>query len=183
MSKIWNKHKEIRYTIYAIAVIVGTGMIVYLHGYRLNWHTNSSPYGVYRCVTTGELGREMYVCVDTTALLVHPDIKEAHKREYFGHKLFSRSPRDLLKQIGGVPGDVIDVVSSRLMINGVIQKNGIILSVDSQGQPLPRLPFPYVIPEGEYWLYSDHERGFDSRYFGSVPLKYIKSKMVPILQW
>ena len=163
-------------------------MFFFVNGYRVNWGSDSSPHGVYRRAETGgNLSRGDYVCVDTAALTsAIPAVEEACKAGYFSRKLFTGAPHDLIKQIGGIPGDEVSYssASERLVINGELQQNGVIFNVDSRGRPLPsELSFPCVVPEGEYWLFSDRERNFDSRYFGSVPSKYIKFKMTPVWQW
>lgn len=35
--------------------------------------------------------------------------------------------------------------------------------------------------DGSYYVLGEHELSYDSRYFGSVEKKYIKSKLIPIL--
>jgi type IV secretory pathway protease TraF len=43
-----------------------------------------------------------------------------------------------------------------------------VASEDSTGAKLSVYPTPVTLPPGSYWLVSDPERGFDSRYFGPI---------------
>jgi conjugative transfer signal peptidase TraF len=73
----------------------------------------------------------------------------------------------MLKEIGAVPGDAVELRGDLLFVNGVSTPMAI-SSEDSRGNPLRAYPTPIMLPEGCYWLVSIPYRGFDSRYFGPV---------------
>jgi len=185
----WYRHREIRVALFLTVFIPVLGMVACLLGYRVNFLTPSAPPGIWRSERiTGSLKRGDYVRVDTNSMTraeKYSAVKDAHGRGYFGHTLFSREPYDLLKRIGGVPGDVVDYseTAERVTINGAVQREGVLISADSSGRVMPKIIFPYRVPDGEYWLSSAVENGFDSRYFGSVPAAYIKSRMSLLLTW
>jgi conjugative transfer signal peptidase TraF len=180
-----HRYRSFLWALFTILFLLTLGEVSYFWGYRVNF-TSSVPPGIWKCEKSAEpLKRGDYVCVDTAALICErPEMKEAHKRGYFAYTLFLRSPFDLLKEIGALPGDLVDYdpTVQRVVINGEIQAAGVWMSADSKGRVMPRPRFPYRVPSGEYWL-SSSERGFDSRYFGSVPEKCIKSRMVPVFVW
>ena len=87
--------------------------------------------------------------------------------------------RPLIKRIIGVPGDVFeyDNLSKALYVNNTAVLNSEIFITDGHGDELPQPSFPITVPEGHVWLGSDINYGFDSRYFGTVPMTSINSFM------
>lgn len=81
----------------------------------------------------------------------------------------------LLKRVVGLPGDVItyDKQGKSLAVNGTALKDTEIFLKDSMGEDLPRLTYPVIVPKGYVWLCSEHPKGYDSRYFGPVPVTSI----------
>jgi len=58
-------------------------------------------------------------------------------------------------------------------MNGFLSVNGeatkiTVASYDSYGGELSEWPTTITLQSGQYWLVSDPERGFDSRYFGPI---------------
>lgn len=162
---------------WALATLVGVslcavGMLLRL---RVNV-TPSLPLGIYRAgeladtVSVGEL-----VCFDVS----HPSAP-ADARAYLGPELL------LLKRVIAVAGAVIDRDPSTgvLRVDGLPQRCLPVFEKDSAGADLPGLRFPIVVPPGTVWLGSDHARGFDSRYFGPVPLRALSCGHVrPVWTW
>lgn len=74
----------------------------------------------------------------------------------------------LLKQVVGVAGDAVSYEQGHVFINGHPLPHSAIREADSLGQRLPRPSYPLTLAAGEVWLASQHEHGFDSRYFGPV---------------
>ncbi|MDR1483039.1 MAG: hypothetical protein LBI74_10480, partial [Synergistaceae bacterium] len=56
-----------------------------------------------------------------------------------------------------------------------------VASEDSRGGRLFAYPTPIILPPDCYWLVSDPERGFDSRYFGPVRREAITYRAYPLL--
>lgn len=83
------------------------------------------------------------------------------------------SPVTFAKEIGGIPGDHIEVKDHMIYING--RERGKILE---KYEPI----HGGSIPEGFYCMLGEHEKSFDSRYleFGLVPEEYIKESLCPI---
>jgi type IV secretory pathway protease TraF len=78
----------------------------------------------------------------------------------------SRS-RKMLKEIGAIPGDSVELGDDMLYVNGVTIPMTV-SSEDSRGEELVPYPTPIVLSPDHYWLISAPYRGFDSRYFGPV---------------
>lgn len=71
-----------------------------------------------------------------------------------------------IKQVGGIPGDLIEAAAEGILVNGSILPDSQVLSADRANRPLTPFPLPYRLKSGEVWLTSNSARGFDSRYLG-----------------
>ncbi len=108
-----------------------------------------------------------------------------------GDIVIFRSPEtpsmDMVKRCIGLPGDVIEVVDKRLLINGQ--------EVDDSAYALHRDPRilrrgsvravaanrdnygPYTVPEDHYFCMGDNrDHSYDSRFWGPVPAYYVKGR-------
>jgi type IV secretory pathway protease TraF len=84
----------------------------------------------------------------------------------------------MLKEIGAIPGDAVELKENMLFVNGAGIPM-IVSSEDSTGNALIPYPTPLVLLPGEYWLISAPYRGFDSRYFGPVHRSAFTHKAKP----
>jgi conjugal transfer pilin signal peptidase TrbI len=151
---------------------------VVLHGlgFRVN-RSESLPGLVYRAVPlrAGEtIERGDRVLIDL-AKVSNPVIAEGVRRGYVTEAL----NQPMMKRVGAVPGDVVALGAGFLSVNG--EATAItVASQDSRGQPLGPYPTPLILAEGEYWLVSDPERGFDSRYFGPLRREAFSHRALPV---
>lgn len=90
---------------------------------------------------------------------------------------------DLVKRCIGLPGDKIEMVDSRLYVNGQEVKNEPYAAyrTDLQGyvpNQRPRDFFgPYTVPADEFFFLGDNRNNsLDSRFWGSAPRRYIKGR-------
>lgn len=142
----------------------------YVQGYRVN-RSASLPFLVYKITTLIEdenLAAGDCVIIDITQI-TNPVIDKSVERGYVNHK------EPMLKQIGAVPGDTITLKDNSITINN---KTALlhIASSDYRGGELSAWPTPVILASDQYWLISDPERGFDSRYFGPVDRKALTHK-------
>jgi len=80
-----------------------------------------------------------------------------------------------VKRVVGLPGDVIQIRSGELMVNGVLAKEEYLPSNFRDNDDLP----PTEVKKGFYFVLSDHRRSSnDSRAWGEVPEKYIYGRAV-----
>lgn len=89
-----------------------------------------------------------------------------------------------VKQVVGVPGDIVKVTPSITTINGIPVGPGSSELADKLKKPAEFFSTEYALDEEEYFVMGWHPKSFDSRYWGSVyqdqligtaiPLKYTK---------
>jgi type IV secretory pathway protease TraF len=78
----------------------------------------------------------------------------------------------LLKNVEALEGDQVCTDDHEISVNG--RRVGPVSSVDSQGQPLPRIRGCYIVPAGEFLPLSTYiANSFDGRYMGPQPLSLI----------
>ena len=79
-----------------------------------------------------------------------------------------RGGQPMLKQIGAAPGDTVVLKDGYMSVNGGAAAKMTVASRDSFGGELSSWPTPITLQPDQYWLVSEPERGFDSRYFGPI---------------
>lgn len=146
-------------------------------GYRLNT-TFSMPVGLYR-VSSGSM-----LAVGDLAAVCPPGkyASLALERGYLRGGACDCGTERMLKVVEGLPGDLLDVGPEGIRVNGRLIPESRILSEDSLKRPMPSESTVTTgpIPAGQALLMSDgHPRGFDSRYFGLVPLSGLE-KVKPV---
>jgi Type IV secretory pathway, protease TraF len=138
-------------------------------------HTASLPVGWYLIlpVSSGN-----YAVGDYVVFSVPDDIEEiAVSRGWL------KKGEPMLKQIGGVDGD-----SYRILENQQFWAKdkyvGQVLPRDHESLPMPTLrPGTYRVEATNFLPVGTHVNSFDGRYYGTVPLLNIKSKVIPLLTW
>ena len=89
---------------------------------------------------------------------------------------------DGLKRVAALPGDTVVLASNGLTINGSLWPASKPLGQDSSGRSIHHYPFgTYRVRHGQVWLLSDNVRGWDSRYFGPLPVSKIICAAEPLL--
>ena len=91
----------------------------------------------------------------------------------------------VLKVIGGLRGDEVDVEAGWIAVNGKRLANSATVTRDSVGRLLTHVVWGKrrVAPE-EVWLFGlNNRRSWDSRYFGPIPLRAIRGVAEPLLTW
>ena len=143
---------------------------------RLNI-TASMPKGVYRTLE-GQLGRgnDAEFCLDGQ------DAKLALERKYLKPGRCQAGVMPLVKTVVGLPGDKITISQNGIAVNEQLRPLSTIRPLDSKGRPMTSHLQAGVIPKGKGLVLSEHEGGFDGRYFGLVDLKSLK-KVEPVFVW
>ena len=151
-----------------LCVIALVLSFLYMQGYRINL-SGSLPYWFFKVSVVNDkiISRGDYVIVDYSLIKDNPIIETALDRKYLNRQL------PMGKQIGAVSGDIILLKDDRFFVNGEDLGYMKVLSADSRGDPLFPFPTPEILQSGQYWLISNPERGFDSRYFGYVDISCI----------
>src|SRR5439155_23163493 len=83
--------------------------------------------------------------------------------------------RPVLKRLGAVPGDLVDLEPDGISVNGARLPDSAPALSDSRGRPLPHAPWGRTaVAPGEVWLIGmETARSWDSRYFGPVALDHV----------
>ncbi len=107
---------------------------------------------------------------------------------------FPEDPRrDFIKRCVAVAGDTVEIREKVLYINGVPQDEPYVVHKDPITWPdLPGIPEsrrrrdnfgPYTVPPGTIFCLGDNrDNSYDSRYWGAVPLSYLKGRAV-VIYW
>jgi len=149
--------------------LLGTG---WLAGLRLNL-TGSLPVGLYLASRAVPVRGAIVL-----ACLPPPVAAFARDRGYVPRG--GGCPGDVLplgKPVLAVAGDTVTVTSSGLLVNGIPIPNSRPLATDRKGRALPRLAIGrYVVRPGSLWIVSSYSPfSFDSRYFGTVETRQVRS--------
>jgi conjugative transfer signal peptidase TraF len=146
-------------------------------GYRVN-RSESLPYRVYRITPLAEnepLKIGDIVLIDLSKIS-NPVIERGMERGYVS----GAWNQPMLKQIGAIPGDAVVIRDGHLFVNGEVAAKITVASRDSFGCELFPWPTPLTLPPNRYWLTSESERGFDSRYFGPIDRGAFTHKAKPV---
>ena len=164
-----------RLSLIAIGVSVGTFQLFGFLGLRINT-SPSLPMGLY--VTTA----------DSDANLVEfcpaePFAALAIVRGYRDSGICPDGAAPLLKPVVARPGDVVELSTRGISVNGALLSNTAPLSKDTKARPLKAWPFGrYVVASGTVWVASSyHPRSFDSRYFGPISTSAIRERLKEFL--
>src|SRR5881628_3547975 len=130
----------------------------------------SAPLGLYRRVDQPVVrGVLVVACVPPAAARL------ARVRGYLAGGSCPGGTQPVLKRVGAVPGDLVDLEPYGLAVNRERLPDSAPAVSDSRGRPLPHAPWGRtVVAPGEVWLMGvGTTRSWDSRYFGPVPLDHV----------
>ena len=82
----------------------------------------------------------------------------------------------ILKPVVAKAGDIVEVSSNGITVNGSLLRNTAPRTTDSRGRPLTHWPFGrYDVPAGFVWVASEYNPlSFDSRYYGPIQISHIR---------
>ena len=148
----------------ASGLVLALGLVVSLNV------SPSVPLGLYRMVDEPVArGVLVVACVPPDAARL------ARDRGYLTAGSCPGGTRPILKRIGAVPGDFVDLEPDGISVNGARLPDSAPALSDSRGRPLPHAPWGRTaVAPGEVWLIGiEPTRSWDSRYFGPVPLDHV----------
>ena len=154
-------------------------VLFHAFGIRVN-RSDSLPGILYRIVPLKEVETvniDDRVLIELSKIFVqsNPVIERSIERGY----VTRTANQPMLKRVAGVPGDSVVIKDGFLSVNDKLTKITV-ASQDSHGGKLSAYPTPITLPPNHYWLTSDPERGFDSRYFGPLPGDSFTHKALPL---
>jgi conjugative transfer signal peptidase TraF len=181
ISPSWNQFRAP--LLAGISTVLMAGGITFLMPHfriGLTPSNSSCAEGFYRLVDApirrGELAA---ACLPVNAE------QEGLMRGYLSNGDCPGGAEPVLKVIGGLRGDEVDVEAGWIAVNGRQLANSATLTRDSVGRRLTHVVWGKrrVAPE-EVWLFGlNNRRSWDSRYFGPIPLRAIRGVAEPLLTW
>ena len=159
-------------------IVIFIGIFLWFQGYRWN-KTPSVPKGIWKI--SNEDIKNINAHVGRYFLVYAPkgDAFNIGKERKYLTGIFNYRP--MIKKVMGIPGDHV-TLSNYVYINGKKINNSIIFQKDSKNRSLPKSNDCIVQPDA-VWVISDSQYGFDSRYFGSIPISNVKGFIDPVWVW
>jgi conjugative transfer signal peptidase TraF len=98
------------------------------------------------------------------------------------HRQCPHGYQPLLKPIVAMTGDVVELTPNVVLVNGRSHSHSATVNQDSQGRPLPHLPWGrYLLAPGEVWVLSTFSaNSWDSRYFGPIRVESVIATAAPL---
>jgi conjugative transfer signal peptidase TraF len=166
------------------ATCIGFAALILLSalGVRFN-RSDSVPIGLWHEeALPDELAPGMVVAVCPPAA---PIFEMAKARHYLSGGWCASKLEVMFKPVAAVPGDVVEVDSRGVSVNGGLLLRSAPLAQDAAGRPLTAVPAGiYRVPPGYVWMISSYSpRSFDSRYFGPLPVAQLRGRVLPLWLW
>lgn len=155
----------------AVAIFELCGLV----GLRING-SPSLPVGFY--MTSSEPGAKLVEFCPA-----EPFASLALSRGYRDQGVCRDGGAPLLKPVVARAGDLVEVSTAGIAVNGHFLPNTAPLGTDTNRRPLASWPQGhYIVERGFVWVASSYSpRSFDSRYFGPVPISSIRDRVRPLL--
>ena len=88
----------------------------------------------------------------------------------------------MLKHVAAVAGDVVRLSAEGLSVNGRLLAGTALLAADRSGEVPAHVAFgTYRVAPDQIWLFTSKPNGYDSRYFGPVPMSNVLNVARPLL--
>ncbi len=161
-------------------VVLSLGAVSYLAGARINT-TQSIPVGLYW--TSGQpVAKGAYV------LFCPPDsnvFAVAKARGYIGAGFCPGGYGLMMKRVVAANGDTVSISNDGVRVNDVLMPLSVPLRMDKAGRALVRFGSSrFSLDSSNVLLMSDVTgASFDSRYFGPIDRRQIKTVIKPVITW
>lgn len=182
MRVSFNKNRFRNVAVLSIAVFsfaLAVGAAFYCSGFRINL-TPSLPVGIWKINEQfTEIKKGDIVWFAPTKAIAQFGIKRNYLVETRGCE---NNCIPLIKQVYGLPGDTFGFDNDLIRINDHQIENAKRRQTDSQGRPMPKLSDGRV-PQDHLFVLTLNSHSFDSRYYGTIPIKNVEGTATPVLTW
>ncbi len=139
----------------------------------------SEPLGYYLKLPIGKIqkGNRYQVCVDKRQYI---EIMQSLGLPKTQNQCPYESPY-LIKQVAGVPGDLVVVNESGVFINQVYQKNSQPISKYKEINLHPMRGYTHRLESDEYFMIGVTRTSYDSRYFGVIKADQFYSRLILLM--
>lgn len=145
-------------------------------------YTHSAPFGLYYGISNPrqapyEPAPYVFFC---------PDVRWPAMKNQPNYRSPMRTCPDgfapLIKPVVAWPGDMVETSANGISVNGHLLPHTASMNRDSAGREIhPFPPGKYLVQENQLWVVSNFSpRSFDSRYFGPIPVKSVRSWIRPL---
>ena len=140
--------------------------------------SRSAPRGIYRTVADAPARGELVVACLPPAVGAF-----GRTRGYLRPGDCPGGAQPVLKRIGAVAGDRVELDGDGVTVSGIRLLARPIEALDSAGRQLPHAALgARLVAPGEVWLFGPSpDRSWDSRYFGPVPATSVRGVVRPVL--
>jgi len=156
-----------------VSFFAGLALVVialHLTGLGINI-TDSMPIGLYHVAPVDRApvkGDIVSICAPPAVAAI------ARARDYIPRGSCPDDTAPMLKIVGAVAGDVIEVEQNAIVIDGYTLPGSATHARDSHGRALSRFPRgTHQMRPGEVWLWTPNPRSWDSRYYGPLPAQNV----------
>ncbi len=169
-------HSRARFVLLSIMLVFSGTLGVHALGFHLVT-TPSLPRGLYRTVNQAFTPGTLVVFCPSAAV-----VAIGTARGYLTWGTCPGAVQPLLKPIGAMAGDTVELQPEGISVNGTPLPHSAIAAQDAQGRPLSHVPWgTYHVAADEVWVFSTHSpASWDSRYFGPIPRASILSAAQPV---
>ena len=133
--------------------------------------TDSLPVGLYMKIPGKDYHRGDYIVYE-------PNEKTKTLMRQYG---WDDGTHTFLKRVGGIAGDTYAIDETTLTFTVNDKYVGQVYVTDTARHHLPQIRGNFTVEEGQILPIAKNPRSFDGRYTGTIPLKQIKAKVIPIL--
>jgi conjugative transfer signal peptidase TraF len=165
-----------------ICVALAALVLLWALGVRIN-RSDSVPVGLWHEeALPSQIAPGMVVALCPPAA---PIFEMAKARHYLSEGWCASKLEVMFKPVAAVAGDVVEVDSRGVSVNGGLLLRSAPLQQDAAGRPLTAVPAGlYRVPPGYVWMISSYSsRSFDSRYFGALPVSQLRGRVQPLWLW
>lgn len=139
----------------------------------------SEPLGYYLKIPVGKIekGNRYMVCVEKKEYI---EIMQSLGLPKTKNQCPYQSPY-LIKQVAGVPGDMIVVNESGVFVNNIYQVNTKPILKHKQINLNPLSDYSHRLESGEYFMLGITRTSYDSRYFGVIKISQFQKRVILLM--